>query len=89
MLFYDVQLAGIAVQGNTAIVHYYFKNERKDAEGKIKKDSLELGTVLINPHPKDLSKSPTFVGFFVCGLNRRPIDLQLIENRRRCVRLIT
>ena len=37
MLFYDVQLAGIAVQGNTAVVHYYFTNERKDAEGKFKK----------------------------------------------------
>ena len=26
--------------------------------------------VVNNPHPKDLSKSPAFVGFFVCGIGR-------------------
>ena len=52
MLFYDVQLAGIAVQGNTAVVHYYFTNERKDAERKIKKDSGRLTDILIKENSK-------------------------------------
>ena len=29
MVYYDVQLAGIVIKGNTAIVHYFFKNEFK------------------------------------------------------------
>ena len=48
----NVQLAGIAVQGNTAVVHYYFTNERKDAEGKIKKDSGRLIDILIKENSK-------------------------------------
>ena len=42
MLFYDVQLAGMVVQGNTAVVHYYFSSESKDEKGKIKKDKGRL-----------------------------------------------
>ena len=48
MLFYDVQLAGMVVQGNTAVVHYYFSSESKDGEGKIKKDKGRLTDILIN-----------------------------------------
>ena len=52
MLFYDLQLTGVAVQGNTAVVNYYFTNERKDAEGKIKKDSGRLTDILIKENSK-------------------------------------
>jgi len=31
----------------------------------LKEEIIKKGQQL--PHPKDLSKSPTFVGFFVCG----------------------
>jgi hypothetical protein len=33
-------------------VHYYFTNERKDAEGKIKKDSGRLTDILIKENSK-------------------------------------
>ena len=46
MVYYDVQLAGIVIKGNTAIVHYYFKNEIKDNEGKVKKDNGRLTDIL-------------------------------------------
>ena len=52
MLFYDVQLTGVAAQGNTAVVHYSFTNERKDAEGKIKKDSGRVIDILIKENSK-------------------------------------
>ena len=52
MLFYDLQLTGVAVQGNTAVVHYSFTNERKDAEGKIKKDNGRLTDILIKENSK-------------------------------------
>ncbi len=52
MLFYDLQLTGVAVQGNTAVVNYYFTNERKDAEGKIKKYSGRLTDILIKENSK-------------------------------------
>jgi len=32
---------------------------------------IYLGLVVNNSHPKNLSKSPTFVGFFVCGMMGR------------------
>ena len=47
MLFYDVQLAGMVVQGNTAVVHYYFSSESKDEKGEIKKDKGRLTDILI------------------------------------------
>ena len=47
MLFYDVQLSGMVVQGNTAIVHYYFTNESKDSSGKINKENGRLTDILI------------------------------------------
>ena len=46
MVYYDVQLAGIVIKGNTAIVHYYFKNEFKDNKGKIEKDNGRLTEIL-------------------------------------------
>ena len=46
MVYYDVQLAGIVIKGNTAIVHYYFKNEIKDNKGKIEKDNGRLTEIL-------------------------------------------
>jgi len=52
MLFYDVQLTGVAAQGNTTVVHYSFTNERKDAEGKIKKDNGRLTDILIKENSK-------------------------------------
>ena len=47
MLFYDVQLSGMVVQGNTAVVHYYFTNESKDSSGKINKEKGRLTDILI------------------------------------------
>jgi ketosteroid isomerase-like protein len=46
MVYYDVQLAGIVIKGNTAIVHYFFKNEFKDNKGKIEKDNGRLTDIL-------------------------------------------
>jgi hypothetical protein len=34
----------------------------------LKCNSTDNKSKQVNPHPKDLNKSPTFVGFFVCGM---------------------
>ena len=41
----------------------------------------DLLEVVYNHHPKDLSNSPTFVGFFVCGRMGRIINSKKSGNQ--------